>query len=253
VTKNLVHAIRMRDVSFAYAEVDVLRDVNMVIGAGEFSAIVGPNGGGKTTLVKLILGLVEPARGTTEIFGHPPPRFTRRIGYMPQHPHLDAAFPVTVLDVVMMGCLGGNRFGPPPRRARLRGIESLREVGCENLQRRAFGALSTGQQQRALLARALVTEPELLILDEPTANLDPSIQDDLYELLHRLNQRMTVIVVSHDVAFVSKYVTRVVCVNRDVVLHPTKDVTSDMLSALYGRGGVRLVDHGHHAHDSGDH
>ena len=170
---------------------------------------------------------------------------------MPQYPKLDPEFPVTVLDVVLMGRLGHSRaVGPFRQEDRETAISALNEVSCADLRNRPFSTLSSGQRQRVLIARALASEPDLLLLDEPTSNLDPSVQDDLQDLLHTLNERMTVIVVSHDVGFVSKYVEKVICVNRTVALHPTSEMKGDLISMLYGKTGVRFVDHRHQTPDA---
>ncbi len=241
--------ISIGNVSFSFGEVAVLHDVSFDIAEKEFVAIIGPNGGGKTTLVKLIMGLLEPRQGTIRVFGRSPRASARRFGYMPQHPNLDPEFPVSVMNVVLMGRLGHSP-GLGPFRAADRRIaaSALDEVGCGHLKSRSFSELSGGQRQRVLIARALASDPDILILDEPTANLDPSVQDDLYDLLHRLNGRMTVVIVSHDVAFVSRHVDRVVCVNREVVLHTASAIKGDVISTLYGMG-VHLVDHEHHSHE----
>ncbi|UCG50958.1 MAG: ABC transporter ATP-binding protein [Candidatus Latescibacterota bacterium] len=243
--------IRVRDLDFSYDGRNlVLEDVNVDVNGGEFAAVIGPNGGGKTTLLRLILGLLEPQRGTIDVFDRRPCESRRRIGYMPQYPRLDPDFPVTVMDVALMGRLAkGPRVGPYRRVDRDVALGALDEVSCADLRNRSFSRLSSGQRQRVLIARALSSEPDLLLLDEPTSNLDPSVQDDLHDLLHTLNERMTVIVVSHDVAFVSKHVNRVVCVNRTVALHPTSEMKGDLVSMLYGDHGVRLVDHEHHSHE----
>jgi len=242
--------ISFRDVDFAYDGQPALTEVTIDICDGEFAAVVGPNGGGKTTLLKLILGLLSPWRGSVRIFGDSPVASRKRIGYMPQYPRLDPDFPVTVMDVVLMGRLGrGPRAGFYRRPDREAAERALEEVRCGHHRDRPFSALSSGLRQRVLIARALVSDPELLLLDEPTSFLDPSVQEDLHDLLHRLNERLTLIVVSHDVGFVSKYVQRVVCVNRKVNLHPTTELSGDVLSALYGETGGRVVDHDHHLHE----
>jgi len=243
--------VNARNLSFSYDGKNLaLENADFEILDGEFAAIIGPNGGGKTTLLKLILGLIEPQRGEIRVFGAAPRLARRRIGYMPQYPRFDPDFPVTVMDVVLMGRLGhAPVVGPFRRSDKEVARSSLGEVSCADLADRPFSELSSGQRQRVLIARALACKPDLLLLDEPTSNLDPSVQDDVQGLLHTLNQRMTMIVVSHDVAFVSKYVSKVVCVNRTVALHPTAEIKGDLFAVLYGQSGVRLVDHEHRTHN----
>jgi len=249
MTKEIVIAVR--DLNFSYDRYNLaLENVTFDILRNEFAAVIGPNGGGKTTLLKLVLGLLEPTRGTVHVFGDRASAARRRIGYMPQYPRLDPEFPVTVMDVVLMGRLGqAPIMGPFRRKDRESAIEALEETSCADLKDRPFSALSSGQRQRILISRALASDPELLMLDEPTSNLDPSVQDDVLDLLHTLNKRMTIIVVSHDVAFVSKYVEKVVCVNRTVALHPTSEMKGELISMLYGGSDIRIVDHEHHTHE----
>lgn len=238
-------AVVLEQVDFAYADAPVLRSVDVCIHPGEFVCIVGPNGGGKTTLVKLLVGLLTPQRGTVRVFGEPPVVARRRVGYMPQQAQLDPQFPVSVLDVVLMGRAGSAPiFGGYRRDDREAARAALRDVELSDLASRSFAALSGGQRQRVLLARALVCQPQLLLLDEPMANLDIKVQDDLYRLLHDLSQRMTIIMVSHDVRFVSEQVRRVVCVNRTVHTHPTAELTIESISALFGHN-VRVIRHDH--------
>ena len=229
--------IVIRDVSFSYGEAPVLTDVNLMVRQNDFVCIMGPNGGGKTTLLKLLLGLVRPGTGTVQVLGTTPAAARRGVGYMPQHARLDPAFPVTVGDVVLMGRLGGGPHTIPDRAA----VENaLAEVGMADSFAKSFGVLSGGQRQRVLIARALICDPELLLFDEPTANLDPKVQDDLYELLRRLNQRLTVVMVSHDVGFVSIYFKTVVCVNRTAHTHAACDLTDELVAEVFGRR-VRMV------------
>ncbi len=241
------NAIRFDRVNFAYSAAPVLEDVSFTIAEREFAAIIGPNGGGKTTMLKLILGLIEPQTGFVRVFGRTPVVARRRIGFMPQYPGLDTQFPVTVMDVVLLARLGGgHRIGRYSGADRAAAAQALEDLGLAAIGNRSYSKLSSGQRQRVLIARALASDPEILLLDEPTANLDPFVQDDLYELLHRLNEKLTVLVVSHDVGFVSKYVEKVVCVNRRVVLHPASAVKGELVSMLYGDMEMRVVDHGHH-------
>ena len=165
--------------------------------------IVGPNGGGKTTLVKLILGLLRPQRGEVRVFGQPPHRARLRVGYMPQHVQHDPQFPVTVMDIVLMGRLGQGVLGWPGRADRRAAIDALAQVGMEEFRRRPFADLSGGQRQRVLIARALCCKPDLLLLDEPTSNVDSLVEARLLDLLRDLNRQMTIVMVSHDLGFVS--------------------------------------------------
>lgn len=239
-------AIVFENVSFSYGGPPVLEDVDLTIGRREFACIVGPNGGGKTTLVKLVLGLLKPATGTVRLFGSRPALVRSRVGYMPQHLHLDPKFPVSVLDVVLMGRLGNGRsFGPYRREDKLAARKALRKVGLFDLSDQPFSVLSGGQQRRLFIARAIACEPELLLLDEPTANLDPMVEQELYQVLDELNQRMAVVVVSHDMTFVSHFVERVICVKLGVHVHPTSEIKEGMFSEVFGPE-VRMVRHDRH-------
>ena len=238
--------IELRDVSFAYNGSPVLENVNFVVRPREAVCIVGPNGGGKTTLLKLILGLLQPSSGEVRVLGQPPRAVRLRMGYMPQQVQHDMQFPATVMDIVLMGRLGrpGLRgafgwYGPDDRRAAWNALE---KVGMEGMSRRPLATLSGGQRQRALIARALCSEPELLLLDEPTANVDSLIEARLFEILREINRRLTVVVVSHDLGFVSNLVESVVCVNRRAVVHPTSQLTGELIQEIYG-GDVRMVRH----------
>ncbi len=237
--------IDLDGVSFAYNGAPVLEDVTFRVHARDFLSIVGPNAGGKTTLVKLILGLLQPSRGTVRLFGEPPIRGRHRVGYMPQQAALSAHFPVTVLEVVLMGRLkaGWNSviYGKADRAA---GLEALARMGLADLKDRPFASLSGGQRQRTLIARALVSEPDLLLLDEPTANVDAAREREFYELLERLSEEITIVLVTHDLGFVSRYVRSVACVNRRVLVHPTSDITGEMINRLYG-SDVRMIRHDH--------
>jgi len=237
--------VAFRHVHFAYDGEPVLIDVNLEIRRREFVTVVGPNGGGKTSLLRLILGMLRPTRGEVRVFGRSPERERGHMGYVPQYTRFDPLFPMTVADVVQMGRLGRYWSGPYRREDREAVRSALEQVGLEGLRRRAFAGLSGGQRQRILIARALATEPELLLLDEPTANVDRLATDKLYELLVELNRRLTVVLVSHDLGVVSRFATNVVCVNRTVFTHPIGELSGEMIRELYG-GDTALVRH--HVH-----
>jgi len=237
-----VPVIAIENVSFSYDGLPVLEDVTFTVTESDFISIVGPNAGGKTTLIKLILGLLKPHKGRITVFGQEPVKARRQIGYMPQHTALDPLFPVNVMDVVLMGRLGNGTFGFYKKNDRDAAYEALREVEMYDLRSRSFSALSGGQQQRVLIARALASEPALLLLDEPTSNVDIAVETELYEILNQLNTKMTIIVVTHDLGFASQYVKRVACVNRRVIIHPTSDITGEMIHQIYGTD-VHMVRH----------
>ena len=192
--------VEIKNVSFSFGEVKVLDQVNLTIKDNDFLGIIGPNGGGKTTLLKIILGLLEPDQGEVRVFGQPPQQGRRQIGYVPQRMNFDRDFPISVWEVVLMGCLS--------RRGMLQGFtdedkaevkDALEKVGMLKFKDHPIGQLSQGQQQRVFIARALASSPKLLLLDEPTASVDPAVQKEFYSLLTLLNQHMPVVLVSHDI------------------------------------------------------
>ncbi|MDR9501023.1 MAG: metal ABC transporter ATP-binding protein [Desulfurivibrionaceae bacterium] len=242
------------NVSFAFDGKEVLTDVSFSVQEHESICMVGPNGGGKSTLVKLALGLLEPSSGTITVLGSEPEKARRKVGYMPQYLQYDQRFPVTVLDVALMGRLSSHGFGFFSKGNRQIALNALAEMGVADLAKRPFGALSGGQRQRVLIARALACEPELLLLDEPTANVDPAVENQLVEILHTLAAKITVLTVTHDLGFVSQQVDRVICVNRIVKVHPTSEITGEIIQDIYG-GDLKMVRHDHccseqgHLHD----
>lgn len=243
--------VELEGVSFSYNGRPALSDVTLRVAEREFVSVVGPNGGGKTTLLKIILGLLRPQAGSVRVFGGPPGKARPRVGYVPQQADCDRQFPARAIDVVLMGRLGGARWWGPHRRAdRQAGRRALEEVGLADVARRPFAELSGGQQQRVLVARALAGEPELLLLDEPTANVDIAAEEELYELLRRLNRRLTIILATHDVGLVSSYVESVVCVKQRVVVHPTSRLTGEVLAEVFG-ADHRLVRHDHRCAEEG--
>ncbi len=237
--------VEISGVSFAYDGATVLEEVDLSVGERELVCLLGPNGGGKSTLLKLILGLLRPGRGTVRVFGRRPAQARRRVGYMPQYARHDPRFPVTVMDVVLMGRLERHLGGPYRRADREAARVALEEVGLAELGARQFQALSGGQRQRVLIARALACEPDLLLLDEPTAHVDVAVESRFYEILQGLNERMTIMMATHDLGFVSDVVETVVCVNRRVNVHRTSQITGEIMQELYG-GEVRAVHHNHY-------
>ena len=248
--RNRRVVIEMHHVSFAYDSVPVLEDVNLKILEREFIAIIGPNGGGKTTLLRLILGLLQPGRGLIRVFDRPPARATSLLGYVPQHMQFDRDFPVSVLDVVLMSLAGRAGLGPFRRRHRRAAEQALATVEMLEYRDRHFAGLSGGQRQRVLIARALAGNPEMLLLDEPTANVDTSAGERLYRILARLNQRLTILMVSHDIGFVHQYISSVFCVNRRVRVHPTSALNGRSITELYGED-MSLIRHDHRCSQEG--
>jgi len=255
-------AVSVEELSFSYGDITVLEKVSFTMERGSFITMVGPNGGGKTTLLKLMLGLIRPHSGLVRVFGKPPEKSREKIGYMPQHQLFDPWFPVTASDVVLMGRLGikspklkARETDTPERKAsgrkiiglyskddRNRASEALGIVGMADYEKRPFSSLSGGQRQRVLLARALVSAPQLLLLDEPTANLDMEVETRLTSILEDLGRRMTILMVTHDLGFVSGLVQSCICVNRRVFVHPTSEISGEVLQRLYGQD-LRIVRH----------
>ncbi len=243
--------IRCVDLDFGYDRRSVLSEVTLEIPDGDFVCVVGPNGSGKTTLLRLALGLLRPTRGRIEVFGQSPSRSAHRIGYVPQHPKLDPLFPISALDVALMGRLGqAPSFGFWRNQDRSSALDALAEVGLAHRKDSHFASLSGGQKQRVLIARALAGQPDLLLLDEPTAGLDAHVEEDFSRLLQELNKDRTIVLVSHDLGFVSGFVKSVICVGKKVQIHPTSAITGEVIADLYG-SEMRLVRHDHRCSEEG--
>ena len=242
-------AIEVDDLWFAYDSQPIFEGVSFRVGPRQFACMVGPNGGGKTTLLKLLLGLLTPDRGTVRLLGTAAGRARSDVGYVPQHMQFDPKFPVSVLDVALMGRLGKSRLLGPYSGADRRAVrQALDEVGLADQAARSFASLSGGQRQRVLIARCLASQPRLLLLDEPTSNLDAKAEGEFYDLLKRLNDRLAIVLVSHDVGFVSQAVDTVICVNHNVSVHPTAELTGQSIAELYAQD-IRLVRHDHDCHE----
>lgn len=237
--------VEFNDVSFSYGAVPVLEHVSFDIERSEFFGLIGPNAGGKSTLLKLMLGLLTPEQGEIRVFGGDPRAARDRVGYVPQHPTFSRRFPISVLEVVLLGLLGSGRdLGGFSGRDREQALAALAAAEVEDIAQRSINTLSGGQLQRVLIARALVCRPELLILDEPTANVDLRAEEDIFGLLREHSEHMTIVVVSHDVAFISGFVGRVGCLNRTLVCHETADISGKTIEQLYG-APVKMISHRH--------
>jgi len=224
--------VSIRELSFAYNGQPVLENICLDVAPGDFIAMIGPNGGGKTTLLKLILGLLKPDLGQIRVLGQTPPKATPMIGYVPQNVSINNRFPITAIDVVLMGRLGtaGSGNGAVDRREAMAALDRL-AMGA--MAKKKIGALSGGQRQRVFIARALVTRPKLLLLDEPTASIDTKGQADFYAMLKQLNRDVTILVVSHDLLVISTFVKSVACVNKGLHHHRHAEITGEMIETLY--------------------
>lgn len=226
--------VAMEGVSFAYNGQPVLQEVNLAVPPGDFVAVIGPNGGGKTTLLKLMLGLLVPDTGRIRIMGRAPREASHHIGYVRQDVHINRNFPITALDVVLMGKLDPrNRRTRRTARDRRDALEALERMAMAAYAGRRIGELSGGQRQRVFIARALVTQPRLLLLDEPTASIDTKGQADFFRMLKELNRAITILVVSHDLLVVSTYIKSVACVNKRLHYHHEAEITGDMMETMY--------------------
>ncbi len=239
--------IEVKDLRAAYDGKTVLRDVNLRVYDRDFLGIIGPNGGGKTTLVRCILGLLKPTAGEVVCHSCRPTggrdaKF--RMGYLPQYARIDRKFPITVEEVVLSGLAGCK---PPVARFTAADREKARSVmarmGLEGLERRPIGALSGGQLQRALLGRAVVSDPEVVILDEPSTYLDRHFEARLYELLADLNRECAIILVSHDIGTVLRQVKSIACVNETLDYHPDTGITPEWLERNF-QCPIDLLGHG---------
>jgi len=246
-TSDKSPVVQIDHVTFGYPpgllDQPALDDVTLHVEPDDFLGVIGPNGGGKTTLLKIMLGLLKPQRGTVKVFGQPPSKVRRRIGYVPQHARFDPTVPVSVLDIVLMGRLGLSSWGVVYGRRHVdAAMAALKLTETDDLAKRSIATLSGGQRQRVLIARALAADAQLLLLDEPKAGIDVHIKHGLIDLLHQLNEKLPIVLVSHDISFVSTHLKRVACLSGRMTCHAAHEITDQVITQMY-HGSVRAVQH----------
>ncbi|NLN13947.1 MAG: ABC transporter ATP-binding protein [Arcobacter skirrowii] len=219
--------IKIKNLFFKYQKTDILENVNLTIKDDDFLAIIGPNGGGKSTLLKLILGLLPLQSGKIEKYIK-----NSQIGYVPQNTNLNIDFPITALEVVLMGHVSSKKriFGYSKDEISC-ALESLNQVGMKDYANKKIGDLSGGQRQRVFIARALCSNPKIMLLDEPTASIDVQGQQEIYELLRELNKSICIVVVSHDLSILLNYAKNVAHINRSLVYHSLAEVQKNVTFA----------------------
>ncbi|MGH4117625.1 metal ABC transporter ATP-binding protein [Clostridium sp.] len=244
-----MNAVEIKNLSMDYENLNALKDVNLTIKDKEFVAILGPNGGGKSTLLKVILGLIKPTSGQVKVYGENPHNKRNTIGYVPQFSSFEKTFPINVVDVVLMGRLKfGMNFLRKYSKEDMKYAENIMNMlEIYELRNRQIGQLSGGQMQKVLIARALCTEPKLLLLDEPTASLDVQSKTSIYSLLKNINKNMTIVVVTHDTGFVFSYVDKIACLNQKLFYHGEPELDKDTMDSVYGCP-VDAISHGNIPH-----
>lgn len=232
--------ISLTDVTAGYDSGIVLRNVNFDIQAQDFIGVIGPNGGGKTTLIKIILGLIKPLSGNIT---HNHNKAGTFIGYLPQQSQIDRKFPITVRDIVLSGLMSaGNSFYRYTSTDKKNALSLLEQMGVSKLANVTASELSGGQLQRVLICRALISSPSLLILDEPNTFVDNRFEHEMYELLQTLNKKMAILMVSHDVGTISYYVKTIACVNTYLHYHPSNIITEEQLAGY--NCPLQIITHG---------
>jgi zinc transport system ATP-binding protein len=232
--------IQLENVTGGYDKGIVLRDVSFSVSEQDFIGVIGPNGGGKTTLIKLILGLIKPVSGTIQRFDDQKGSF---IGYLPQQSQIDHKFPITVQDIVLSGLMsagkGVSRYSSKDKK---QALDLLDQMGIGQLAKRTAGELSGGQLQRVFICRALISSPKLLILDEPNTYVDNRFEHEMYELLQDYNKKMAIMIISHDVGTISYFVKTIACVNTYLHYHPSNIITEAQLAGY--NCPLQIITHG---------
>lgn len=242
MNKNI---IKLKNINKSFDEVKVLKDINLEVKEGQFLAIIGPNGGGKTTLLKIILGLIEPDNGDVKIKNLDIKKGRKLIGYVPQISDFNKKFPIDVEDVILMGRISDQKglFYNYTTKDHKLAENIMKELDIFEIKNRQIGKLSGGQLQKVLIGRALVSEPEILLLDEPTASLDSEARSNIYEILKEINEKITIIVVTHDISALSSYFDSIACLNKNLHYHGGKDLSKKDVEQVYGCP-VDLIAHG---------
>lgn len=236
--------IEVRNLLFSYRDEMIFKDINFSIKKGEFLALIGPNGGGKSTLMKLLIGLLKPSAGEITIDNKIPSSIYSKIGYVPQNTNINLNFPITSLEVVLMGhsCKKRSLFGYSKHEIEC-AKSSLELLGISDKSNCKVGNLSGGERQKVFIARALCNKnTEILFLDEPTANIDISTQGQIYEILKDLNRELTIVVVSHDISIILDYASKVGYVNRSFVMHDAPSINKESLLSRLGIKGEHICE-----------
>ncbi len=233
----MTKAIQIEGLCVQYDDLTVLEDINLQLDEKEFLGIIGPNGSGKTTLLKTLTGIIKPSKGNIKVFGKLIDSNPGMVGYVPQYSSFEESFPISVYDVVKMGLINKKRVDKSIIEDALKHVELL------DIKHKLVGELSGGQKQRVLIARALVSDPKILLLDEPTSSIDPKTGKSVYSLLNKLNETTTIILVSHDIGAISSYVKKIACLNKTLIFHDSKEITAEMLEETY-ECPVDLIAHG---------
>jgi len=245
-------AIEIKEVSASFGENEVLKDINLSLDVGTFLGIMGPNGGGKTTLLKIILGLIKPDKGEVKVLGRIPEQNRDKIGYVPQYSDFDSEFPISVKEVVLMGRLGQTGWRSNFSKRDYEIVhESLKQVEMLKLKDKKMSDLSGGQHQRVLIARALATEPEILILDEPTASVDKKVKSNIYEVLKEMNEKgKTILISTHDTSVIYSKMDSLACLNKKLIFHGKEDIPLEVFEEAYGAPVSLLSEkHQHHIYE----
>lgn len=238
--------LSLNDISFGYDQVPVIEQINLEIKQGDFIGMIGPNGGGKSTIIKIIMGLLKPWSGDIE-FGHLDNNRTVSTGYLPQYHEFDKSFPITVKEVVMSGLIGKQRgFLRFNKQQKTEASELIQVLGLKEIEDKPIGSLSGGQMQRVFLGRALVSNPDLLILDEPSTYVDYQFENEMYKLLQQINKQTAILLVSHDIGQIVSFVKTIACVNYNLHYHPSNKITDEILKSY--NCPIELITHGHVPH-----